>query len=459
MTSLQEKCKQRPKILLMKLSFHGGAREVTGACYLLESGTAKILIDCGLFQGFRECEDMNFEPFRFVPSEIDALIVTHAHLDHVGRIPKLVREGFRGPIYSTAATRDLAVLILEDALGLAERRDDALYEGADVARTFSQWKTLSYREAASPAGVRFFLSDAGHILGSAMAHIEAEGRHILFTGDVGNVPSVLLPPPEVPAGVDTMVIESAYGARAHETAVERVLALERAIEDTAARGGTLMIPAFATERTQDILHLLNEMLHEKRIPEMPIFVDSPLAIRVTQVYEQHHENYREDIKTLLREHPHLFQFKKLRLTPAVEDSKKINDIPPPKVVIAGSGMMAGGRILHHARRYLSDPKSILLVIGYQTGGSLGRRLIDGEKIVKIFGDTVPVRAEVRQIQGFSAHADNPQLFSLAEKNRDTLKRVFVVQGEEAQALHLTQEIRDRLGVAADAPTLYQEFEI
>lgn len=443
----------------MNVSFHGGAREVTGACYLFESGSTKILIDCGLFQGSRECEDMNFEPFRFPAAGIDALIVTHAHLDHIGRIPKLVRDGFHGPIYSTAATRDLAILILEDALGLAERKDAALYTSADIASALSQWKALSYHEAISFGGVRFSLRDAGHILGSAMAHIEAEGKRVLFTGDLGNVPSVLLPPPEIPAGIDVMVIESAYGARTHESHEERVVALERAIEDTAARGGTLMIPAFATERTQDILHLLNEMLHQKRIPEIPIFVDSPLAIRVTQVYEQHRESYRKDIRALLSAHPHLFQFRKLRMTPRVEESKSINDVPPPKVIIAGSGMMAGGRILHHARRYLPDQKSILLIIGYQTGGSLGRRLVDGEKTVKIFGDTVSVRAEIREIQGFSAHADNPQLFAFVEKNRDTLKRVFVVQGEEAQAMHLAQEIRDRLGIPADAPMLYDEVAL
>ena len=220
-----------------------------------------------------------------------------------------------------------------------------------------------------------------------------------------------------------------------------------------------MIPAFATERTQDILHLLNEMSHEKRVPEIPMFVDSPLAIRITAVYENHFKSYREDIQMLLREHPHLFQFRKLRFTVTADESKAINDVAGPKVVIAGSGMMSGGRILHHARRYLSDPKSILLIIGYQAGGSLGRRLIDHEKTVKIFGEQVAVHAEIRKIDGFSAHADNPQLFALAEKNRDTLKRVFVVQGESAQALHLAQEIKDRLGIQADAPMLYDEVDI
>lgn len=443
----------------MKLSFHGGAREVTGACYLLEWGDTKILIDCGLFQGSHECDDLNFASFRFIPAEIDALVVTHAHLDHVGRIPKLVREGFSGTIYSTAATRELAALILQDALGLAERRDEALYSAADIATAFSHWRDAPYRQEIAHGGIHFTLHDAGHILGSAMVEVRADTGQILFTGDLGNMPSILLPPPHPPKGVTQLVIESTYGSRMHEEPEERVRALERAVEDAVARGGTLLIPAFATERTQDILYLLNEMLHQKRIPEVPVFVDSPLAIRVTGVYERHFASYREDIKSLFSQHPHLFQFKRLRFTERVEESKSINDVRPPKVVIAGSGMMHGGRILHHARRYLTDPKSILLIIGYQATGSLGRRLIDGEKVVKIFGEKIAVSAEIRKINGFSAHADNPQLFSFVDAYRDTLQRVFVVQGEEAQALHLAQEVRDRLGIQADAPELHQEFEI
>ena len=443
----------------MKISFHGGAREVTGACHLLETAGAKILVDCGMFQGCDECADLNFAPFRFVPSEITALVITHAHLDHVGRIPKLVREGFSGPIYSTAPTRDLARLILEDALGIAERRNEALYTTADIAAAFSRWRDLPYGKSADVGNARLTLRDAGHILGSAMAEVEAEGKRLLFTGDLGNVPSVLLPPPDAPEGIEYLVIESTYGGRTHEDARERVLLLERAVEDTASRGGTLMIPAFATERTQDILYLLNEMVYFRRVPDMSVFVDSPLAIRATEVFEKYPEYYRRDIRDLFSRHPHLFRFRRLRLTQTVEESKKINEVPPPKVIIAGSGMMAGGRILHHARRYLSDPKSILLIPGYQSGGSLGRRLVEGEKVVRIFGEETAVEAEIRLVQGFSAHADGPQLFAFAERMRDTLKRVFVVQGEEKQAMHLAQEIADRLGIPADAPMLHDSVEL
>lgn len=445
----------------MKLSFHGGAQEVTGACHLLETATTKILVDCGLFQGCEECADMNFGKFGFDPGAIDALFITHTHLDHVGRIPRLVREGFRGVIYSTAATRDIARFILEDALSLARRdRDEReLYNEQDIEKAFSLWKALPYRERLEVGDMEMQLRNAGHVLGSAMIEIWAEGKHILFTGDLGNVPSTLLPPPEMVEGVEYLVMESTYGNKTHEEAGTRELLLERAVEDIAARRGTLMIPAFATERTQDILHLLNEMVHEKRIPDMPMFIDSPLAIKITEVYERYLSEYNEDIQELAKKHPNLFRFKRLMFTPSVEESRHINDISQPKVIIAGSGMMSGGRILHHARRYLGDAKSILLIIGYQSAGSLGRRLIDGQKTIKIFGDEIFVEAEIRKIGGFSAHADNPQLYAFVAAMHSTLRRVFMVQGEQAAAHHLAEEIRDRLAIDASVPLLHDEVEL
>lgn len=443
----------------MKLSFHGGAREVTGACYLFETRQTKFLIDCGLFQGSSECAELNFEPFRFNPKDIAAVLVTHAHIDHVGRIPKLVREGFSGKIYSTPATRELALLLLIDSLSLSERGARRLFSGEDLAKTAALWEDLPYHADCAIGDSMFRLNPAGHILGSAVVELRVEGKKFLCTGDLGNTPSVLIPPPETFRDIEYLIIESTYGNRTHESPEDRPLKLERAIEDVTARGGTLLVPAFATERTQDILFLLNEMLHFKRIPEIPVFVDAPLAIKVTRVYEKYIEQYREEIRELFRKHPHLFQFKKLRLTERVEESKRINDVSGPKAVIAGSGMMQGGRILHHLRRYLPDPKSIVLVTGYQAAGSLGRRLLDGEKMVKLFGEEVVVYAEIRKISGFSAHADNPQLFSFVAQTKDALKRVFVVQGEDAAALHFAQEVKDRLGIQADAPTLYEEVEI
>lgn len=443
----------------MQISFHGGAREVTGACHLLETGSAKILVDCGLFQGSRDIEDMNFGPFGFDPSALDAVIITHAHIDHIGRLPRLVREGFHGVILSTVPTRELARVLLEDALHLAEREHRTLFSPEDLERTFTLWEDMPYRMPRAIKDAWLMLHDAGHILGSAMVRIEAGGKRILFTGDLGNIPSTLLPPPDAVEGIDYLVIESAYGTRLHELPEERILRLERAAEDAAFRGGTLLVPAFATERTQDIIFLLNEMLHQKRIPQMPVYVDSPLAIRITEVYERHPEAYKEEIKELYRAHPHLFRSRELHFTLSVDESKTINDVRPPKVVVAGSGMMAGGRILHHARRYLPDPKSILLIIGYQASGSLGRRLVGGAERVVIMDEEITVRAEVRQIGGFSAHADNAQLHAFVDPKRDTLKRVFVVQGEDEQALGFQQEIEDRLGIPASAPMRGERFTL
>ncbi len=414
-----------------------------------------------MFQGADDASDANFDDFAFDPGSAQALFVTHAHLDHVGRIPRLVRKGFKGKIISTAATRDLARLILEDALSLARREDRQLFDEKDIEHAFSLWEAAPYHdhEKKEIGDITYQLARSGHILGSSFIELWAEGKHILFTGDLGSVPSTLLPPPDAVAGLDYLVIESTYGNRTHEQIFQRELTFERALEDAASRNGTLMIPAFATERTQDILYLLNELVHFKRIPDVPVFVDAPLATRITEVYEKYGGEYRQEIRELMVRHPNLFRFKRLKFTESVEDSKHINDVPPPKVIIAGSGMMTGGRILHHARRYLQDPKSMLLIIGYQSPASLGYRLLDGAQTARIFGDEIPVQAEIRQIDGFSAHADAPQLFSFVEQTKDTLKRVFVVHGEKAQAAHLCQEIRDRLGVQADVPVLHEEVEI
>ena len=448
----------------MQLSFHGSAREVTGACFRLKTEHTSILVDCGLFQGGKEFEDMNLEPFPFDARGIDAVFVTHAHIDHIGRLPRLMRAGFSGVIYSTPPTKEMAALLLEDAKNLACRREnkggeEQLCNAEEVDNVMRCWQTIPYLKNVSVGEMTMRLHNAGHILGSAFVEVVCEDKRIYFTGDLGNVPSVLLPPPDMIKDADYLVIESTYGNRMHESAEERVLKLERAVEDAASRRGVLMIPAFATERTQDLLYLLNEMSYFKRIPEIPVFVDSPLAIRMTRIFAEYVGHYRDEIKKIYQEHPNIFKFKKLRLTETIEESKKINDVPAPKVIISGSGMMNGGRILHHLRRYLPDPKSMLLVVGFQSAGSLGRRLIDGQKIVKMFGEDVAVEAEIRKINGFSAHADNPQLMSFVAAGRDTLKKVFVVHGEEGAALHLASQIRDHIGIPAVSPVLHEEVEI
>ncbi len=447
----------------MKLTFYGGAQEVTGACYLLETDSARILIDCGLFQCPRFCAPRNVEDFPFDPAAIDALIVTHGHIDHIGRVPKLARHGFRGRIYSTHPTKDFAALMLEDSLGILEKeaRDEnteTFYGEQDIAQALSLWEGKDYGEEFTVKGVRIRFKNAGHILGSAVAVLTLEdGREIAFTGDLGNSPTPLLGSSEIIEGAAYLVIESAYGNRVHEDTGARKAKLERVIEETFARGGALIIPAFSLERTQELLYELNELIENHRIPRVPVFLDSPLAIKATQIYKRHSRYFSKEARALLKEGDDLFGFPGLQMTERTEESKSINGVPSPKVIIAGAGMMQGGRILHHAKRYLPDSKSTLLFIGYQAAGSIGRRLFDGAHEVTIHGETVPVRATIKAIGGYSAHADSDALFEYIEHTAGSLKKVFVVQGEPDAALYLVQRLRDNLGIDATAPKYGESF--
>lgn len=431
---------------------------MTGACYLLEAGRRKLLIDCGMFQGCEDCDLRNHQKFPFAASKIGAVVVTHAHIDHIGRLPKLYREGFRGAIYSTPPTRNLAEVLLEDAMNFFERGEGELYSTADLAATMELFRPVEYgAEVKLDDELSFKLLPAGHILGSAFARFSIGGKVLVFSGDVGNTPSILLPPRSSIPEANFLVVESTYGNKLHRHTQDRQLMLERAIEDAAARRGVLIIPTFANERTQELLYEINIMIQLKRVPAMPVFVDSPLATKITAVFSKYTDYYRDEVQELRKEHPHLFEFKNLKFTPTVEESKAINDVPPPKVILAGSGMSSGGRILHHEKRYLPDGASILLITGYQAAGSLGRRLLDHARQVRIHGENVPVRAEVRTIDGYSAHADEEQLLTFVDEMRDNLEKVFVVQGEPAAALGFEQRIQDHLGVPAVAPVYGERF--
>lgn len=443
----------------MKLHFHGAAQMVTGSNYLLETKDLKILIDCGLFQGAQHVEDRNYEKFPYDPKKIDYLLVTHAHIDHTGRIPQLYKEGFRGKILMTKPTEDFTYIMLEDSQEILEKEakhlgKEPLYQFEDVKACLKLIKGVNYAEQINlDNGISCQFQDAGHILGSAIIELWAEGKKIVFSGDLGNQPVPLLNPPELINEADYVIVESTYGDRIHEGKRKRKDLLENAIEDTIARGGTLMIPAFALERTQELLYELNELVEHRRIPKVPVFVDSPLAIEALEIYKKYPEYYNKQAAYLIKSGDDLFKFPGLKLVKTVDESKQINDVKPPKVVMAGSGMSTGGRILHHEIRYLPDSNSCLLVVSYQVAGSLGRRILDGAKDVKIFNEIVPVRAEVRAIGAYSSHADQEELYDWLTSFKKPVEKIFVVHGEEGPAMSLVQLIKDHLGIDASAPML------
>lgn len=448
----------------MKITFYGGAQMVTGSHYVLEHGATRIAVDCGLLQCPGLCADDNYKPFPYDVSSLTALVVTHGHLDHTGRIPKLVREGFKGRIYSTIPTKAFAGLMLEDSMHMLDKAaledgKDPMYEQKDIDRALALWETASYDQPLSIGDVHVVFKNAGHVLGSSIVEVRGGGAVALFSGDLGNIPSPLLTPYLPPKGITHMVLESTYGDRDHESAGERVLKLERAIEDTIQAGGTLMIPAFALERTQELLFEINRLFDEGRVPKVPVFLDSPLAIAATAVFRANSKFLSNELKTLVREGEDLFNFPGLRSTKTSDESRSINNVEGPKIIIAGAGMMQGGRILHHAKRYLPDAKSTLLLVGYAAAGTLARKLIEGATSVVIHKEHIPVRARVTKINGYSAHADHDQLMQFVQSSTDSLKKVMLVHGEMKAALFLSQRIRDYLGIATAIPKNGETIEL
>src|SRR3989344_1715313 len=417
------------------ITFYGGTESVTGSNFLFEVGGLKVLIDCGLFQGCRLCGDFNVEPFPYDPSSIDALFVTQGHLDHVGRIPRLIRNGFRGTIYSTPPTRDLGELMLFDSMGIMEKEAkrehiELLYQKEDVKKAVGLGRAVPYHEPISLAeGVTVRLKDSGHILGSSMVELERGGKKIVFTGDLGNSPAPLLHDTEIVSDADYVVMESVYGDRNHEQSEGQQELLRQTIAETITKGGALMIPAFSIERTQVLLFELNELVENKKIPPVPIFLDSPLAIKATAIYDKYEKYFNKEATDIIKSGDDIFNFPGLKSTLRTEESKAINNVPNPKVIIAGSGMSVGGRIVHHELRYLSDPKSTLLLVGYQSPGTLGRELRDGAKEVTILGERVQVRARVAEISGYSGHKDSDALLEFISYDKDRAKKIFVVMGE------------------------------
>ncbi len=441
---------------LATLKFCGGTGTVTGANFLFEIDGKKVLVDCGLTQGTKLADDINWAPFSYDPKEIDILFVTHSHVDHLGRIPKLVSEGFRGKIYSTPPTLGLAMPMLQDTAAiLSKNREfdlDQIYTEENIKLCISLWSSVPYHKPFKITdNVEVSFYDAGHILGSAMIMFTMNGKKILFTGDLGNSPSPILPDTEKITDIDYLVMESVYGDRNHESREERRNNLEKVIEDNYKRKGTLIIPTFSLERSQELLFELNNLVENNRIPFMPIFLDSPLAIHLTEVFKQYKDYFNEDAKKVMIHDKYLFDFPGLHSTLRSEESKLINNVPNPKVIIAGSGMSSGGRIVHHEKYYLPDPNNTILLTGYQSVGTPGRLIQEGVKQVKIAGEPVEVRAHVVTISGYSGHKDSDGLLNFIENMQDSVKKIFVVMGEPKSSMFLVQKVRDNLGLDAYAP--------
>ncbi len=450
----------------MKLKFLGAAGMVTGSSFLIESAGERILVDCGIFQGESYCERLNFEPLPYDPKSIKAVFITHAHIDHTGMLPRLVKSGYAGPIYSTAPTRDFARELLLDSEDILRKEAERhgmppLYAAPDIDVLVRQWKGLGYDEQVTVGPFRVTLQNAGHILGSASVVIEAESKKLVVSGDLGNHnPPLIHEGKSIPPDTDCCLIESSYGDRAHEDFSHRREILEDVIEDTARVKGVLMIPVFAMERMQEILYEVNELVDQGRVPGLQIFIDSPLAIHLTEVYEKYPDYLNPEARKFMgKEGRKMFNFLGVRLTLTPEESKGISAASAPKIIFAGSGMSNGGRILRHEAQYLPDSENTILFVGYQASGTLGRQILDGAKEVKIFGETVAVRSKVVKISGYSAHADQSRLLEWLAPARDRLKKVFMVHGDKGPSEAFATKVRDELAVETEAPTVGEEVVI
>jgi len=438
------------------LTCWGGVGAVTGANFLLEVSGQKILVDCGLLQGLPTADSLNAEKFDYDPSTIDFLFVTHAHIDHIGKVPKLAKDGFKGVIYSTPETKKIASLMLVDMVKI----NSDLYGLEDVERALNLWRTIDYHELKNFEGFGIELFDAGHILGATMYKFTfPSGKSMLFTGDLGNSPSPLLRDRERVEGLTYLLMDSVYGDRNHDDKEMRDTRFKEIVLDTVEKGGTLLIPVFSLERTQVILYELNQIFESGQVRPVPVFLDSPLAIRVTDIYENVSELYNEAVQKEIKGGDDIFNFPKLRETAQIRDSREIMHISGPKIILAGSGMSTAGRILGHEEIFLPDPKTTLLFVGYQAPGTLGRTIEEGAKEVIINEHPVTIRARVEKIDGYSAHADSNALVDFVFHTASTLKKVFVTMGEPKSSIFLAQRLNDELGVKSILPERGKRYEL
>lgn len=451
----------------MRIEFLGGTGTVTGSKALLHHDDRKLLVDCGLFQGLKHLRLRNWDRLPVDARDIDAVLLTHAHLDHSGFVPRLIQLGFKGPVYATPATRELCGLLLPDAGRLQEEEADfanrhghsrhqpalPLYTEADARAALERFEELPFDVDHAPwPGWTVRLTRAGHILGASSVHVRAGGRSVLFSGDVGRPDDLVMRPPQTPPAADVVIIESTYGDRTHRD-VDALSALAQAVSRTAARGGIVVVPAFAVGRAQTVLHGLVMLKQAGRIPNLRVYLNSPMAADATRLYRRHADEHRLDAEACAA------MFRDTTIVNSVEESRQLNALTYPSVIVSASGMATGGRVLHHLRAYAPDARNLILFAGYQAVGTRGASMVGGATSVKMFGQYVPVRAEVAQLDMLSAHADREQLLAWLAALPSAPRRVFVNHGEMVAADALRLAIEERHGWAVTVPDYRDAYDL
>jgi metallo-beta-lactamase family protein len=464
----------------MKITFWGAAKTVTGSMHHVEAAGKRLLLDCGIYQGRRQEAFERNSHFPFPVSSIDSVILSHAHIDHSGNLPTLVRNGYAGPIYTTPATIDLCLAMLADSAYLQQKDvefcnrrrehrrqqggDDRecapLYEIADAEHTYPLFRPAPLGEFQQVAdGIRYRTFEAGHMLGSTSMVVEAEGVRLAFSGDVGRKELPILRDPVSPDAADYLIMESTYGDRLHKPVHEAAGVLAGVVNRTAARGGKIVVPAFAVGRTQQLVLLLHQLMDAHRIPEIPIFVDSPLAVNATEVFRKHPECYDEEARKYLSEGMDPFGFHRLTYVHDVNASKALNQLHGPFVVLSASGMAEGGRVLHHLRNTIEDPRNTVLITGFQGEHTLGRKIQEKQPEVPIFGEPMKLRAEVASLEELSGHADQGELIEWMRPLAKGLKKVFLVHGEPPQGAALKAVIEKEFGIETIQPSRGDSFPL